>query len=52
MWQRGVAFGQRVEKTQPLGGFSGEGSSPLSTLCLRSAPLPRMPGVDASSARV
>ena len=45
-----MACGQRVENTQPTGGFSGDGSSPVSTIrCLRTPP---KAGVDASSACV
>ena len=55
--QRSIAYGQRVRKTQPEGGASGDGSSPESALraARASAASPRaasMRGVLASSARV
>ena len=34
---RSIAYGQRVWKAQPEGGFRGEGSSPLSTMRWRRA---------------
>ena len=55
--QRPIAYGQRVLKTQPDGGASGDGSSPESALraARASAASPRAAstrGVLASSARV
>ena len=55
--QRAMAYGQRVRKTQPDGGASGDGSSPASALraARASAASPRAAstrGVLASSARV